>query len=119
MNINHYAYNGIGEQVVTFKTSKSLKKGDLIKLDTGGSVSLADVDGEFIGVVLSANEDYVSAIIKGFVELPLSTAGSIGGAGYQYIVSKGNGTVAGASTGKQSHLVIYVHSNELKAGIIL
>lgn len=26
MNINHYAYNGIGEQVVTFKTSKSLKK---------------------------------------------------------------------------------------------
>ena len=107
MNINHYSYKGIGETVLTFKTYKNLNKGDFIRLDTEGTAVLAD------------GEDHVSVLVKGFIELPMSSASAFPATGYQYVVSDGKGGVLSASTGKCPRLVVSAPVSTLKAGIIL
>ena len=119
MNINHYSYKGIGETVLTFKTYKNLNKGDFIRLDTEGTAVLADVNSEFVGVVLAVCEDHVSVLVKGFIELPMSPASAFPATGYQYVVSDGKGGVLSASTGKCPRLVVSAPVSTLKAGIIL
>ena len=81
MNINHYSYKGIGETVLTFKTYKNLNKGDFIRLDTEGTAVLADANSEFVGVVLAVCEDHVSVLVKGFIELPMSSASAFPASG--------------------------------------
>ena len=98
MNINHYSYKGIGETVLTFKTYKNLNKGDFIRLDTEGTAVLADANSEFVGVVLAVCEDHVSVLVKGFIELPMSSASAFPATGYQYVVSDGKGGVLSATT---------------------
>ena len=125
MNINHYSYKGIGETVLTFKTYKNLNKGDFIRLDSEGTAVLAElmnfigVLGSVLGVVLAVCEDHVSVLVKGFIELPMSSASAFPATGYQYVVSDGKGGVLSASTGKCPRLVVSAPVSTLKAGIIL
>lgn len=74
------SFGGIGEVVATFKTSGTVKKGNLVKLSANATVAACAADDRICGVAIYAAADgFASVQLKGAVTVTYSgTAPTVG-----------------------------------------
>ena len=88
---------GFGEQVLTMKTSSAMESGTPVKLTGNYTVSAAEKDDAFCGVVLSCRDSLCAVQLHGSVTLPYSgTAPSVGAA---VLAADGEGGVTASEEG--------------------
>ncbi len=98
------SFNTIGEVTATFKINGNLANGDLVTINTDGTVEKAATTEEIIGVCVSTNGVYAGIQIKGGVKVK---ADSTLTTGYKALTVSADNTVKAASTGCM-HLVCEV-----------
>ena len=88
------SFNGIGQKLVTFKSSGTVNAGEPVKLSANGTVAACTAGDAFAGIATcKASDGYIGVIIEGFVTLKYSgnTAPSVG---WQCLCGDGSGGVA-------------------------
>ena len=99
MNIG---FNGFCENTVTFEADSTVEKGSLVKLIDDNTVSACASGDKICGVCVNVRDGYAAVQLKGYAELPLSGAVSVG---YQTLTAAGKDSVQADSNGR-GYLVV-------------
>lgn len=109
------SFEGIGEQVISFKNA-SAAKGNFVKMSAGGTVAPCSAADDFIGVCLKADSGFADVQTAGYVECGYTdTAPSVG---YGILVASTAGKVKTAQTGRE-HLIIKVDTTNGIVGFMM
>ena len=119
------SFGGIGEMVITFYNDATYKAsaGDPVNMTDDGEVGKTAASGRFIGVAITADDDFAAVQTAGYIVMPYTgdTAPSVG---YTHLISNGSGGVKvdagteGVYTGAE-YLVIDVDTTAKKVGFII
>lgn len=110
-------FNGLMNEVVTFKTATAITNGYPVKVSANDTVAAASNGNVFCGVAVNRSGGLQSVQLKGYVELPYtSTAPTVG---YSLLVANGSGGVKVDATNGRAYLVVKVDTANGKVGIIL
>lgn len=110
------SFKGIGENVVTFKTSTAVA-GKPVTMSANDTVAVSAKDDLFCGVCISVEDGYAAVQTSGYVELPYTgtTAPSVG---YCTLVADGTSGVVVDEDGR-ALLVINVDTTAKKVGFMM
>ena len=113
------SFKGYGENALTFNAELT-KAGVPVVINGNYMVSTAAAENDFVGITYSANGEYASVIVDGYVEATYT--GNAPALGYSYIVANGSGGVkvpASGTTSKHIVRVIKIDPDNKIVGFIL
>ena len=114
MNIS---FDGIGQNVVTFRAAEGLEAGEVCKVTASGTVGACSAGERFCGVVDHLEGDGAAAVIlAGFVTVPYT--GSAPAVGYDKLAA-GDGGAAAANDAGGEYLVADVDTENLTVTLML
>jgi len=109
------SFKGLGENVITFKTSTAVA-GQPVTVSANDTVSKSAAGDSFCGVAVSVVDGCAAVQTNGFVELPYS--GTAPTVGYATLVANGSGGIKTNTTGRNL-LVVNVNTTKSTAVVML
>ena len=100
------SFESIGQKLVSFKASATLKAGDPCILCANDTVMPANEGGEFCGIVSGVRGGVAGVIVGGCVTVPY-TGKNDPAVGYGYLAADGKGGVVSATEGGR-YLIVNV-----------
>ena len=114
MNIS---FDGIGQNVVTFRAAEGLEAGEVCKVTANGTVGACAAGERFCGVVDHLEDDGAAAVVlAGFVTAPYTGTAPV--VGYDKLAADGDGAVAANDAGGE-YLVADVDTENLTVTLLL
>lgn len=113
MNVS---FEGIGEQVVSFKASGSLKAGQLCAVKANATVSPCADGDKFAGVCIASDGGFAEVKCAGYVELGYS--GAAPAFGYTKLAAAGDRYVKASADGREC-LVVKIDEPRSVVGLFI
>ena len=96
-------YKGIMENIVTFKESGTVNKGDFVKISDNDTVSKCAGGDSFDGIAVNVSNGIVAVKLSGFEKVDVASQPSFGRCSF---CVNSDGKLESASTGGTSCLVV-------------
>lgn len=109
------SFEGIGEQVVSFAASGTVK-GNFVKMSANGTVAACSAGDGFVGYCIEADGGFADVQTAGFITCPYT--GTAPTVGYSILVADTAGKVKGAQSGRE-YLVLTVDTTAKTVGFIM
>lgn len=110
-------FNGINNEVVTFKATAPIKAGTPVRPSANETVIAAPSNSPFIGVVENYSNGLVGVRIRGYFELPFSsTAPTVG---FAKLATDGNGGVKIDTTYGRECAIVFVDDAAKTVGFFM
>ena len=109
------SFEGIGEQVVSFATTGTVK-GAFVKMSSNNTVAACASADNFIGFCINNEGGFAEVQTHGYIKCPYT--GTAPAVGYSLLAADTNGRVKGAQTGRE-YLVLDVDTTAKTVGFIM
>lgn len=110
------SFEGIGEQVISFKKGNGTEKGLFVKMGANATASACSAGDDFMGLCIHADGAFCEVMTHGYMECAYS--GSAPAVGYSVLVADAGGKVKTAASGR-SYLVINVDTTAKTVGFMM
>ena len=111
------SFEGVGEQVLSFKKASGVEKGALVKMSANATVDKCSAGDRFMGVCIAAGDAFAEVKTAGYVELGYT--GTAPAVGYATLAADTAGKVKTVTTGGAQYLVIKVDTSTGTVGFIM
>lgn len=102
MNIS---FNGCGNEIATFMTDEKLEKGSLVCISDIGKVSNEGNGRDFLGCVVSSDENYAAVCYRGIITAKKS-AGDVS-LGLTTLSVNSDGSITIGESGREIYIISY------------